>query len=427
MKKLQLLFLALALFLQGTALAALEAVNPRGGLSNFAAKAAAGENVRVAYLGGSITASTIGWRVMTTAFLREEFPSANVKEIFAAIPGTDSMLGACRVRTQVLDYAPDLLFVEFAVNNDGMLPADIRESAEGIVRQARRSNPKMDICFVYTASQRLLEGAYMLGRSSLAAQQMDEVAAHYGIPSIQLGVEVARLMREGQLVARGPSGGLDEDGRDGQGRIVFTSDGIHPLRGGHRVYLSVIEPALKKMFRQAAAKTDARVTALSEDSWENAGILPVGKLKLDGAWEEVPGGDERTNWQPANLTPPLWLASKAGAGFTADFEGTRVGLLGMKGPDNGRFRVTVDKLPPVEGTFFDGHSTEGRYRISVWWFPKTLAPGRHTIRVELLDEKTSPIDKIGILKKRGYTPSDPEPFEKNYLYLCGLLLKEMPR
>ncbi|MDR1788941.1 MAG: GDSL-type esterase/lipase family protein [Opitutaceae bacterium] len=415
--------LLLALMTATAAAAPLQPVAVRDGLRAFAEKAAAGGTVRVAYLGGSITASTIGWRVMTTEFLRREFPDAKVAEIFAAIPGTNSLLGACRVREQVLARKPDLLFVEFAVNNDSLPPEDIRESVEGIVLQTRRECPGAGICFVHTANERMITAAYANGRASVSAQNMDAVAKRHGIPSVHLGIEIARLAAEGRLVAKGPAQNLDADGRDAQGRVVFTSDGIHPLLAGHKLYASVLEPALREMFK-AAAVTRPAPAPLTDAPWDNAGIAPVAPLERAGVWERIPYGDNRTDWQPRALTPEPWVATSAGATLTAAFNGTRVGLVGLKGPDNGRFRVTVDKLPPVTGTFFDMFSTEGRYRLTAWWFPQKLAPGPHTLRVELLDGKTEPVDKKGILTRRGYTPKDPSAFAPNNLYLCGILLKD---
>ncbi|MCX5685484.1 MAG: hypothetical protein NT049_17645 [Planctomycetota bacterium] len=60
---------------------------PREGLPNVLAKLAAGEEVRIGYLGGSITAQA-GWRVKTLKWFQEQYPKAKVSEINAAIGGT---------------------------------------------------------------------------------------------------------------------------------------------------------------------------------------------------------------------------------------------------------------------------------------------------------------------------------------------------
>ena len=109
---------------------------PRGrsGLPNAFAKLRKGAQVRVAYLGGSITAQD-GWRPKTLTWLRQQFPAADVSEINAAIGGTGSDLGVFRLKHDVLDHNPDLLFVEFAVHDSDASPGQIYRSMEGIVRQ----------------------------------------------------------------------------------------------------------------------------------------------------------------------------------------------------------------------------------------------------------------------------------------------------
>ena len=105
----------------------------RGGLPNFNKKLRAGEPVRIAYFGGSITAQN-GWRPQSLEYFRSLSPSRKADEIHAAIGGTGSELGAFRLEQDVLRHKPDLVFVEFAVNDAGTSPYRIRQSMEGIVR-----------------------------------------------------------------------------------------------------------------------------------------------------------------------------------------------------------------------------------------------------------------------------------------------------
>ncbi|HTO02363.1 MAG TPA: SGNH/GDSL hydrolase family protein, partial [Opitutus sp.] len=127
----------------------------RSGLPHLAAlahdSASAGE-LRVAYLGGSITAAGNGWRSLTTEHLQKRWPNLTLVEIAAGLPGTGSNLGACRLGYDVLRHQPDLLFVEFAVNDTGVPTERIERTIEGVVRQTRRANPRTDIFFVYTVS-----------------------------------------------------------------------------------------------------------------------------------------------------------------------------------------------------------------------------------------------------------------------------------
>ena len=108
---------------------------PRRGLPNVFARLAAGDTVRIAYLGGSITAQP-GWRSKSLAWFRRQFPGAEVNEINAAIGGTGSDLGVFRLEHDVLRHKPHLLFVEFAVNDGGAPPDRIHRSMEGIISRS---------------------------------------------------------------------------------------------------------------------------------------------------------------------------------------------------------------------------------------------------------------------------------------------------
>ena len=71
---------------------------------------------------------------MSHAWLAEHF-KCDVQEIHAAIGGTGSDLGVFRLGRDALRREPDLLFVEFTVNDGGASPERIWRAMEGIVRQ----------------------------------------------------------------------------------------------------------------------------------------------------------------------------------------------------------------------------------------------------------------------------------------------------
>ena len=209
--------------------------SPRQGLPNFFAKVSANGEVRVAYLGGSITAQA-GWRPKTLAWFQQQYPHAKVSEINAAIGGTGSMLGAFRLRHDVLQFHPDLLFVEFAVNDSGAPPQQIRQTMEGIVRQTWLADPTTDICFVYTLTEHMLADLQS-GKFPRAASAMEAVADHYGIPSIHMGLEVARLEKAGKLIFTAPQPDPSAPAAKSPSQIIFSGDGVHPYTdSGHQVY-----------------------------------------------------------------------------------------------------------------------------------------------------------------------------------------------
>ena len=81
----------------------------------------------IVYIGGSITqgchAETEDRRYvnLSAGWWNEVFPNAEVTFFNAGIGATSSQYGAARADCHVLDKDPDLVFVEFSVNDDNDL------------------------------------------------------------------------------------------------------------------------------------------------------------------------------------------------------------------------------------------------------------------------------------------------------------------
>src|SRR5690606_34166632 len=120
--------------------AELQEFSERGGVPNFFSKLKPGAEVNMAYIGGSITEAREGWRDLTFGWFRTMYPQTKFNQINAAIGGTGSNLGVFRMEQDVLSKKPDLIFVEFAVNDHGRNPADIHRAVEGIIRKTWTHN-----------------------------------------------------------------------------------------------------------------------------------------------------------------------------------------------------------------------------------------------------------------------------------------------
>jgi len=353
-------------------------VQARDGVGNFQAKAQAGGTVKVAYLGGSITAAN-GWRVGTRAFLQRRYPNAKMEEIFAAISGTPSTLGVARLQMHVLAHQPDLLFVEFAVNDGALDPERIERAYEGIVRQTWAQFPRCDIVFVYTLSQGMVAD-YRAGRLSRSAQAMERVAAHYGIPTIAFGFEVVKRIDRGEwvFVADKQLGTKDKEGR-----TIFTNDATHPTEAGHALYTEVVARHWPAFEHTDTAKLAPHKLGppLRADHWAQAGFLSLGELPLGSDWQPLAADDERLTRHAGRIAPRTWRSERAGNSFECVVSGTVIGLLGFKNENSSFFRVTIDDLPPVEGSFRD-QPLGPQHRLKSWFDQRTHAPGPHHVRVE---------------------------------------------
>lgn len=87
-------------------------------------KAEKGEDITIAFLGGSITQgcnSTVYEKCyveLTYNWFKEKFNNANVKHINAGVGATGSLIGVHRVERQIINENPDIIFVDAAVNDD---------------------------------------------------------------------------------------------------------------------------------------------------------------------------------------------------------------------------------------------------------------------------------------------------------------------
>ena len=295
----------------------------RTGLPNVLRKIASGGPVRVAYLGGSITEQA-GWRVYSLEYLRRRFPDVAFEEIQAAIGGTNSQFGAYRLGKDVLAHRPDLMFVEFATN-DGSV--DRSRDVEGIVRSFFEGLPESDICFVYTVAGPAAQSLLERGWCSVGASAYEDIADHYGIPSIHMGVEAARLAAAGRLRWRMSHEEMHQVAGDEFSKtsgpmtsmavpIAFSEDGTHPyLDTGHRLYAEAVERSLDLMW---AAEGEPRPHAELPEPINGDYMRQVRFYSVEEALEAgmTCSGESHQDTTLKNpdweIPPPLFLPSSVG-------------------------------------------------------------------------------------------------------------------
>ncbi|WP_164851168.1 SGNH/GDSL hydrolase family protein [Larkinella soli] len=381
----------------------------RAGLPYFFRKLADRMPVKIAYLGGSITEAGGGWREQSVAWFQSRYPQTPIESINAAIGGTGSDLGVFRLREQVLNHRPDLVFVEFAVNDNGKPAERIMQAMEGIVRQIRRADPKTDICFVYTVMASMAP-TLSAGRFPESASTMERVADHYGIPSVHLGLEVIRLADRGELVFRGKP---DEF----PGKLVFSPDNVHPYaQTGHRLYTEALARSMTQIADRGGKRKSRLPDPLRPDHWEQARMENARKAGRTGGWTVITPATDTVARRLANRFSSLLKAGRPGERLRVRFRGTQLGLYDVMGPGCGQYRVFVDgqEMPPVPR--FDEFCT---YYRSHYFLLPAVPMGDHVVEFEL-DDRT--LDKAAILARRNQTIPDPKPYEPKNGYAGQLLI-----
>jgi hypothetical protein len=357
-----------------------EELRMRDGLPNLFAKLAAGGPVRVAYLGGSITAAN-GWRPKSFAWFQSQYPDAELVEINAAISGTGSDYGACRIATDVLSKNPDLVFMEHRVNGGGGYEA---KSVEGIVRQIWKKSPRTDICLVYTISLGMLKDL-QAGKQTSFGAIMETVANAYGIPSIDLGVEIAKREKAGELVFKSDTAVA--------GKLVFSKDGVHPGNEGHDVYRDVIARSMLAMKNVGQPQPHRLPTPLEARCWESAGLLPITHAVLSSGWEAVDTKTDAVYRDDFGRTDAMLRGAvkcdKAGETVTVQWNGTTIGFSDIPQGSGMEVEVTIDGTqPPIA---IKRPQTENIRRYARFFYLPEQSPGEHTavLRVKRLPEGMS--------------------------------------
>lgn len=399
-------------------LASAQECRPRAGLPNFFAKATtAGAEVKIAYLGGSITAQP-GWRPKSLTHIQKSFPSARFSEINAAIGGTGSDLGVFRLKQDVLDHQPDLLFVEFAVNDSWAAPEQIFRCMEGIVRQTWRTLPKCDIAFVYTITEAIVAPMFE-GKFHRAASAMEKIADHYGIPSIHLTMEVARLAKEGKLLWKSPLPKTAEEKAQAGDKFVFAPDGVHPHpETGHELYAQAIARSLP-IVREAAKSPAAHPlpAPFIATNYEHAKLLPISAATLSKGFALLDSKSDDFGKRWANRMTSLHRGVQAGETITFKFKGTRCAIYDIIGPDCGQVIVTVDDQPARVVPRFDSFCTY--HRLATLGLGSELEDKVHTVKLEIHPEAP---DKAKILATRNNKIDKPGRYQGINFYPGAILL-----
>ncbi|MDF2485398.1 MAG: lysophospholipase L1-like esterase [Herbinix sp.] len=230
-------------------------------------KAEAGEHITFAFLGGSITEGyKVGrencyGKIFSEKFGGEYSSIDNIHSINAGLAGTDSLMGLIRVERDVLQYKPDLIFVEFAVND--IKDALHREAYESLLLRLLKSEKMPAILLIFVRAQ---AGYTCQG-------QMQAAGEYYHLPMISISDAISLMMEEENM--------LWSD---------YADDHIHPHKQGNILIADCILHYISKVNAMSSdTELELPVEPLYGDSYvtmqlidaENALLSDHGDFKPD--------------------------------------------------------------------------------------------------------------------------------------------------
>ena len=263
----------------GTILAAVLSLSANANsVASFCERAKKGDRLTVALLGGSLSwganatdPNKTSWRALIWRRLEERYPDAHFKFVDAAIGGTGSGLGIFRLERDVIPYKPDIVFVDWLVN-DGERKADDDSSCsyEGIIRHLMERLPGCVPVQVMLPTRGTIEEP---DASKLVRwDEQKRIGAAYGLACADVLGEMRR---------RHAAGEADLD-RMWPAWPALLGDTTHPHDYGYSVYADII---WDQIFETPSDKSPTM-----SDEWLFAPKYRHVVRENVAAWKDLPKG-----------------------------------------------------------------------------------------------------------------------------------------
>jgi lysophospholipase L1-like esterase len=347
-------------------------VYSKGNLSrliNVFKKANRGESVTISYLGGSITngssadpKETNCFAYRTTQWWKKTFPNAKINYVNAGIGATDSYLGVHRVAQDVLFKNPDLVVVEFSVND---YRSHNQESYESLLRRILKYKTKpavVALCLTQFSQE---------GQCINYSQYHKIIADHYNVSVISYGDVVGPRLENGTLQWNqlGPS-----------------NDFTHPNNAGHKIISRCLNCFYQKVLEEMKSQSDGDFgiyempeDTLTESRYENGEILDHRSGSKAGI---SISGSNVSRVTVENAQFPYGWQTDTGADITVTIENaTNIGLIYYGGMEKsyGIFDVYVDDryLDTIDTYFYGSWGSHADYKLLL----TNGTTGQHTVRI----------------------------------------------
>jgi len=224
-----------------------------------------GEKVSVAVIGGSVSEGagpekfTDGYAYQFFRALKTKYAPGDGSNLYfnnAGLSGTGSLLGILRYKKDVVEVCgnnPDLLIVEFAVNDNGDVLC--QRSFEAIIRNALLADPECAVIALYCVAT--------YGNTSA---QKKPIADYYSIPQINMLDAVNNAIKNKVFT-----------------KEQYLTDYAHPTFEGHKIMCDCLLTLIDKMDK---AKADSQEPVPAE-SLKNPSLHTITEIFPDKQDENI--------------------------------------------------------------------------------------------------------------------------------------------
>ncbi len=213
----------------------------------------------IGFIGGSITEGmTAGGRDCYAAHTHQYFQTQfakgkKVQYVNAGLSGTSSVLGLLRAQKELFQYAPDVIFIEFAVND--AQDAQHRIAYESLVKECLNQPQKPAVVLLFT----VLKDGYS------CQEQMAQIGAAYDLPMISVGDALNPAFQSGDMQWS-----------------EYSDDTSHPNKFGHQLVASMLSNYLDKAAAQPPTEEKLPETPVFGDGYMGATLLDMSAVAVTG-------------------------------------------------------------------------------------------------------------------------------------------------
>lgn len=213
------------------------------------------EPLNVVFFGGSITAgasATSNMNYYGNKFgeqLFEMFPEANISLFQSGLGSTNAVMGASRVKTEVLNLNPDLVVLDFGVNNEGT--NEEYSAYEAMARRILESDSETALIII-TFTQAKSEREPM---SSGTGSTVMNIAKNLGIPVISYHNYLWNLISADETLKFTDYG---------------AADFIHPIDAGHDLAAKLLTSYIKYVKDADSDEKLVYTPSISKNEFMNA-------------------------------------------------------------------------------------------------------------------------------------------------------------
>lgn len=324
---------------------------------NFSELMKTKKDITLGYIGGSITEQK-GFRPVFTQYLRDAFPDNNITEINAAMGGTNSFLGVCRIDRDIISKNPDITIIEFSVNDSSEEEQFefFERTYEGMVRKLLNYKPDMLIIGVGLTTKSMNDSFYEKGEAPYSVKAHKSVCDYYNIPYVNVGEMLFKKIKE-----------------ENSEMLKYTVDNVHTNDEGGKFY----GDALWNSIKEYNFDIKPNEKPLIENNLENATLYFSDKLEK---------GWYKSAWLRGKIHENYIYSCTPGSEITVDFYGSVFGIYCTTEKTSGNIAYSIDGGEWKERPTWDKYAIDFD-RLHYYTLEENLPNKEHSVTIRVSDKK----------------------------------------